>query len=134
MIITLYHFTSLWHYKTIRKEGLFRGDVPTSPYTGKNAVWFTKNPDPTFQNWKQGSVVDKTMVRITVQFNTLTQPTLHKWTKWAKRERINKLWLDSLNNVGGGDHENWYIYFGVIPVQAFTKVEVWNDGRYVSME
>ena len=41
----LYHFTAVEYLDAIMKEGLSRGDVPTSAAAGRNGVWLTTDPD-----------------------------------------------------------------------------------------
>lgn len=118
----LYHYTSNFHIEAIMQNGLSRGDVPITPTgLGENAVWFSTSPEPTEQGWVEGSIVDKTQIRITVNI-PLSHPNLKKWTKYAAK-RLDPEWRSVLNHYGGGTEKQWYIYFGVVPPAQFVSID-----------
>jgi len=118
----LYHFTSLFHLPMVQQFGLSRGDVPITPAGGTNAVWLTTDEQPSNQGWKSGSAVDKSKIRITVDIPD-SDPNLHKWSDYAKREQMDPKWYDALNQTGGGGHDRWYLYEGVIMPAQFVSIE-----------
>ena len=122
----LYHFTSLFHLDVVQEHGLSRGDVPVSPFEGMNAVWLTTNPSKSSQNWKEGSAVDKTKVRITVEIQD-SDPNLHKWSEFAKQEQVPDWWYKALHETGGKGSDEWYIYEGVIPSSSFVSIDQLED-------
>lgn len=122
--ITLYHFTSLLHFgKILADGGLSKGDVPINTTHGYNAVWFTTTNMLGRQSpMLNGSGVDKTEVRITVEF-TLPTPKLYYWKDVASKIGVERQFYRSLDEVGGYSAKKWWLYAGVIPTERFNKVE-----------
>ena len=117
---TLYHFTSRYHLSHILEDGLVRGDVPTSPTGGFNAVWLTRDPKAGVQKWARGSFLDKTEVRLKVTVPDLAK--LKYWPSLAAELGVQPWWYAALDKAGGGGSENWYVYTDVIPPENI-KVE-----------
>lgn len=126
----LYHFTDPSRLESIKKYGIAKGDVPISINGGYNAPWFTSDPNPHNQGWTVGGT--KNHLRLTVDFSDGDE-NLVKWTDIIEQElskihdekekEFRKLWYDSLNEVAGGGHNNWYIYHGVVPKEWIKKVD-----------
>ena len=85
----LYHFTSTFHWPVVQQQGLSRGDVPTSPGGGCNAVWLTTDPNPVSQNWALAGV-DKRAVRITIDISE-SDPKLKSWREYATKKKSKKV-------------------------------------------
>lgn len=116
----LYHFTSLAHWKAIQGVGLTRGDVPTGPTEGFNAVWLTDDLNAGAQGWAAGSIYDKSAVRLTVSVRK--GPKLKHWSKFAKKIGVPQWWYDALDKAGGGNSEHWYIHLSAIPMKNIKDV------------
>lgn len=119
----LYHFTSPLHIDSIRAQGLTRGVVLASirPLGFLPCCqWLTKNPEFQ-QSWclKQYSTLsyDRSAFRITVEIPD-DDPRLFTWHEVTKALPLDVVF--SLNSHG--DHENWYIYRGIVLPKWFTSV------------
>lgn len=119
---TLFHFTAHEYLASIKRDGIWRGDVPTSPGGGFNAPWLTVNNTWAEQDWKDGSTLDKAAVRLTVEVPE-DDPLLVKWSVLAEQEKVTPAWYAALNDAGGGAADSWYVYRGKIPWKWVTKVE-----------
>lgn len=119
--LSLHHFTSHYHYSRILTEGIMRGDVPTSPNTGYNAVWLTSDPDPDHQEWA-GGPLDKTAIRLSVQIMS-DDTSLHHWPLLARKLGVPRWWYDALDQTGGGGSNNWYVYHQPIAPDRLVVVE-----------
>jgi hypothetical protein len=117
----LYHFTSRYHLKGIMSQGLIRGDVPTSPMEGFNAIWLTSDPDAGAQGWSAGTVFNKTEVRLTVSVPDIAK--LKHWPSLAKKLSVDPGWYHALDEAGGGGSDNWYVYMGTIPPENIEAIE-----------
>lgn len=138
----LYHFTSEQHLDSILREGLTRGDVPTSVTDGINGVWFTTSPEPKGQGIMAGGAVssevktlvakttgrtlpegskyaDKTAARIEVVIPSHDR-RLVSWARWG-RKHCELSMFESLNRTGSG-WKMWFIYFGTISTDHFASV------------
>ena len=126
----LYHYTCIEHRDAILREGITRGDVPTSETNGINAVWLTQSQIPEAQKWGTGGIEvltdrtarilgsvrssdqtflragdtvefpNKTAVRFTVKIPPGDRHLKH-WPRWA-RKRLAASLYDSLDKSGGG--------------------------------
>lgn len=148
----LYHFTCWEHLPAILKEGLTRGDVPTSATEGVTAVWLTTDETPLGHGLSDGGqlpreeveelyrmgkvpspdviveTADKTEIRIAVEISSLSS-RLKKWDKWAKK-RLDPHWLNTLHQADGEAFETWWLHFGTIPPNKFAAVEVRGPNGY----
>lgn len=119
-----YHFTAIERLPGVGRAGILKGDVPITPGGGYNAPWLTT--DPSFgeaQRWSQGSFQDKQRIRLTVRIPESHQELLRKWTVLAKEKGMDPHWYEALNKAGGGTHDSWYVYHGVIPPEWITRIE-----------
>lgn len=123
----LYHFTSEFHLPGITQNGLIRGDVPTSPTGGFNAVWLTRNHKAANQGWDKGSGINKTGVLLQVDIDE-SDKNLIKWTDALKIYNVEPWWAEALNKTGGNGQDDWYIYTGLIPPDKIKKVKTKNPG------
>src|SRR4051812_37978511 len=121
----LYHFTSLYALPSIQREGLTKGEVPVSENERATGPNLTGSGNPFSQHWREGSVVNKAMVRITVELDQ-ADTRLKNWRNqvWRGGNDARKL----LDPYGQGKF--WWIYFGIIPTSAFRKVELLDGGGY----
>ena len=121
-IIRLYHYTSMWHLPYIISDGaLSRGNVPTTHATGFNAVWFTTDDAPKHGDHGLFSAVDKTGVRIAVDFDFDTEDRLVKWSDFAA-ECVTPQWARSLDETGGGKAHTWYFYRGTVFLDRAVEI------------
>jgi hypothetical protein len=120
--LTLYHFTSTTHLPFILKEGLTKGDVPVSPFTGFNGVWFTTCRTIDSQAGMLRCGVDKTQVRITAEIAE-SNKNLVKWSVLATVLNIDRDWYRILDKTGGYGSNTWYVYTDVLSPDMFKKVE-----------
>jgi hypothetical protein len=122
----LYHFTSrpYWHF--IKTEGITRGEVPITPEKILNWPNLTSNPDPFVQAWAgskaAGCAMNKRAVRITVELPAQDE-NLMSWRELATRCGIERWWYRKLDEAGGWQAKNWWIYRGVIRPEWFSDVE-----------
>lgn len=90
-VLTFYHFTRGGTLARIvnQNDGLKKGDVPTTPESGFNAVWLTSDPNPENFICRGFPEIEKEkkQVRITVQVPT-NDPNLRKWRDVAKDYKI----------------------------------------------
>ncbi|MAH49978.1 hypothetical protein CMI37_29435 [Candidatus Pacearchaeota archaeon] len=116
----LYHFTRQGYVDSILREGITRGDVPTSPMGGYQAPWLTDDPNAGKQGWVQGG--DKTQMRLTVDIPDTWEDSegqtyspldyLWRWRDLAEVEDVEVWWFESLDEAAGGGSEHWYVYKG----------------------
>jgi hypothetical protein len=118
----LYHFTSDVFLPSIRKAGIWRGDVPTSSDGGFNAPWLTSDPEWSDQDWANDSILDKSKVRLTVDVPA-TDPNLHRWSTLARAEGVDPEWYNALDEAGGGGSAAWFVYRGNIPRHWVTAID-----------
>ena len=117
-----YHFTSEERVESIRKSGIIKGDVPTTPTEGFNTPWLTNDGTWASQGWGRGSTFDKSSVRITVEVPT-DDGKLEYWPDLAENEKVSESWYNTLDEAAGGGSENWYVYRGKIPSDWITNIE-----------
>jgi hypothetical protein len=138
----LYHFTGHHHIDAIRREGLSKGDVPTSLNEGVNGVWFTSSPEPGghgipekthdftpaesaeyFQKTglRLKGTIGKCDVRITVVIPS-TDRALVPWSKWG-RKHCDPHAFQTLNRLGAA-WRTWFIYWRAIEPARFRAVDV----------
>lgn len=140
----LYHHTAEEHLDQILREGLTKGDVPTSQTEGVNGVWFTTSASPEGHGLLGGRLMsdderefyrrlrgflpppgarypNKKAVRITVMIPS-TDRRLVPWSKWG-RKHCEPQFFKALNECGPM-HKSWFIYFGAIDPSRFTSVHV----------
>lgn len=125
--MNLYHFTSLAHLVGIIADGMLsKGEIPVSPTKVDNGVWATTQAEPAPQAWSQGSVVDKTEVRIKI----LHPDKFVQWPLLARKLKVQKNWYEALDNAGAGASKHWWIQ--ILPVQLETcSIEVRQGSQYV---
>jgi hypothetical protein len=124
----LYHFTCRpwWHF--IKTEGITRGEVPLSFRDVLQHPNLTSNPDPSAQRWGCNSGLNKTAVRITVEIPT-GDINLISWRDLATRHKVDRRWYRALDEGGGWEARNWWIYQGVVRPEWFTDVEFFDGGK-----
>ncbi len=64
---------------------------------------------------------NKRAFRITMKIPS-SDRALVSWPKWA-RKRLEKQWYEALSESGGRKDGTWYLYFGTIPPDRFTKID-----------
>ncbi len=140
----LYHFTAPEYIEQIKAEGLTRGDVPTSPTEGINAVWLTRDRSPDGHGLSDGHVLtdqerdimetikgqrlsenvrfpNKRAYRIAIKIPRGDRALVF-WPKWA-RKKLDADWYAALSRAGGRKDRTWYLYFGTIPPDWFTSID-----------
>lgn len=111
----LYHYTSMEALWAIARHGLTRGDVPTSPTTGFNAVWLTDDPNGA----GHGLAPKKRVLRFEVDL-PLDDPNLVKWSNWAQANGVERKWYQTLDRAGGWKAKSWWLYLKAIPATSLT--------------
>lgn len=87
----------------------------------KPVVWLTDS-DSIEGHGLEGSVYDKTAVKITV----LKKPHMKYWRTWSKQNHINKEWAKQL--VKGRRDSTWFVSEEIIPLTDIIKIENRLDG------
>ena len=123
---TLYHFTSDSFLPSIKRDGIWRGDVPTSSEGGFNAPWLTSDGSWPDQGWAADSPIDKSQVRLTLQVPD-EDPKLVLWSTLAREEGVDPVWYNALDQAGGGGSAAWSVYRGRIPWSWVTQTELRPD-------
>jgi hypothetical protein len=127
-IRTLYHFTSRVHLGSIMRNG----EITTTEsnlsmsqaHVGPDVVWLTSDPEsPRNSEWWQGSFLDKTRIRITVEV-----PDAIRWDDWVAFHKIDKLWRSALMSVGGSP--TWYVVERPVLKDEWVTVEEKTDEGY----
>jgi hypothetical protein len=131
----LYHFTdrAAWHF--IKSEGITRGEVPLSATDVLQHPNLTSNPVPMSQRWAcvGQTATNKTAVRIAVEIPPGDDRVM-SWRDFATRSRVDRRWYRVLDEVGGWEARNWWIYLGIVPPEWFTDVEFLDDGKITAFE
>jgi hypothetical protein len=131
----LYHFTCRpwWHF--IRQDGINRGDTPTSMTEGKNLPNLTSNPDPLAQAWSGPGegFLNKTAVRIAVRV-PLGDDLLIPYREFADLHGMDRRTYRLLDEAGGWEAKNWWVYRGVVPPEWFVDVEFLDGDRIGDLE
>lgn len=92
----LYHFTSLPPLVSIlADEALTKGEIPVTPIRTLNGVWATETAQPGAQKWAQGSLVDKTQVRIVLS----SEKGFERWVELAPSLGVSDGWFDALDRA-----------------------------------
>jgi hypothetical protein len=149
-----YHFTAKEYVPSILATGLTKGDVPTGLTTGKNAVWLTTTSDPEGNGLYVGGMMtdedriihhrlfgvmpppgarypNKLAVRITID-EVPDSSLLRRWKRWGPANCTPDM-LDRLHRANGANHRTWWLYFGTIPPESFSSVELWKDGEWLTV-
>lgn len=131
----LYHYTSTLHVPFIRNTGDLRyGDIPLreSPNYGESghAVWLTTKDYAT--NGEHGiysPIGDKTEVRFTIDIPE-DDPRLFRWSEYAKLNHVKKSWYATLDEIGGGLSNTWWLFVRPIPVDGL-EVAIKKNHQYL---
>jgi hypothetical protein len=153
----LYHYTCVEYLSGIATTGLRTGDVPTSPTTGVNAVWFTTDLNPQRHGLSTGGRLtaaerkayaiafgkqphaeaewpDKTKVRLSADISE-DDLALRSWRSWAIENGVTRQWRRHLDKAAGGGSDTWWLYFWTISAdrlaafdtQLNQPIEGWPD-------
>lgn len=120
--MTLYHFTSRYHWKVIERAAvILPGDSnlsPVDPTVGPAVVWLTDTPTTDLGHGLGGSAVDKTEVRIEVDVPAI------RWLDWSPAASMDQRWRDIIIKTGGGMDaaEHWWVW--PAPIRASRWVDV----------
>ncbi len=130
----LYHYTSMLHVSPIRNSGeLSQGDIPLrqSLNYGESghAVWLTtRDFARRNQHGLISPVCDKSEIRFTIELPG-RDPKLFKWSEYAKLKRVSKKWYDTLDEVGCGLSDTWWLYLEPISIEGL-EVAIKRNGKY----
>jgi hypothetical protein len=123
MGIPLYHFTSAFHLPAILESGYLKTVESNVSFkrehAGPDVVWLTTSPTPEAGNGLQGSAVDKSEIRFTVEVD---KRSVHKWREWAKARGSSPDAMAILARAGGSN--SWRVV--AAPIRAESWVEVRN--------
>jgi hypothetical protein len=108
----LYHYTSAsWHWPQILAAGYLKTvDSNVSmreEHAAPDVVWFTDQPDlqTSHPGWADGTPVDKTEVRITVELDDAVP-----WVEFARSYGADPTWIAALDAASAGDHKgHWWV-------------------------
>lgn len=131
-----YHFTSEVHLRKILQLGkILPGESnvgspsdamePHGDHLGPDVVWLLDEPerpvpkrgDPR-NHGLFGHVVDKTVIRITVDVKAIP------WTSWAAGEHMNPLWRTMFIQAGGGEDAARHWYVVPAPIRSLRWVAI----------
>lgn len=124
-IMLLYHFTCRLWLPDIMRQGLDRGELPVDLHKFKpadvQAVNLTSNPDPisNFRVWGQGCGMDKTRIRISVEW---PETELVTFRQVREKCQTPEKWLKQLAPYE--ERRKWFYVFGVVPSTAFAAVAI----------
>ncbi|WP_427129319.1 hypothetical protein [Pseudarthrobacter sp. S9] len=117
----LYHFTSTTHLPRILESGYLKtveSNVSLKrEHAGPDVVWLTTKTSADGGHGLQGSAVDKTAIRFTVD---LDKRAVHKWKEWAKRQGSNEQVMDTLSRAGGS--ASWRLTTSQVPLEQWVEV------------
>lgn len=130
----LYHYTSTVHISPIRNSGkLSRGDIALrqSLNYGESgcAVWLTTQDFAReYEHGLFSAAGDKTEVRFTIEL-PVSDPKLVKWSEYAKFKRVDKKSYDTLDEIGCGLSDTWWLYLKQISIEGL-EVAIKRNGKY----
>jgi hypothetical protein len=125
----LYHFTAAHLIDRIKKEGITLGGIPLSlpphPRVEWGYQWLTSNPDFK-QAWCDPEYktlpYNRNDYRITVSIPKTSHDTLIRWIPlWERLQKYIPI-IKHLNDYG--DPENWYVFYGRIPMGWFREITI----------
>lgn len=115
----LYHYTSTFHLPQIFQSKFLKlteSNLRLDKTMYKPVVWLTTVLEPTGQGL-EGSIVDKTEVRITVEH----KEKYKYWKVWSRKNKIPKIWADSLER--NQKPETWWVSTEEIPFEDIIMIE-----------
>lgn len=124
--IRLYHFTAYCWWEIIRHEGITRGEVQTSLLSVAQYPNLTSDPDADSQVWCEASLLNKTAIRIAIDFDA-DDPLLVPFAAMTKQIGMDPDWHLALDRQGGHRAKNWWIYKGPIRPNRFAFVQACCD-------
>ena len=129
----LYHFTcrAWWHF--IQTEGITKGEAPITWTKTENHPNLTSNPDPFSQLWQGQFGIRKNTVRISVNISE-NDPNLISWRDFAKSRGMDRNIYRQLDEAGGWEARNWWVYLAFLPPDRFLAVDFFDDGRMTPKE
>lgn len=117
----LYHFTSATNIQAILDSGYLKtveSNISLKrEHAGPDVVWLTTSPSANAGHGLQGSLVDKTEIRVTVEVDSRS---VHKWREWARARGSNEATISALTRSGGSG--SWRVVMTRIPAERWTEV------------
>jgi hypothetical protein len=121
----IFHFTNQINLPEILRDGIDRGEVPISPTDIRQAPNLTSSPNARAQAWAVDSnITDKTKMRLTVRIPGKDE-RLETWLSISRRLRSPTWWQRRLDPTGQAKF--WFVFWGTIPPEWITVVEIRND-------
>ncbi len=143
-----YHYTSRAALESIQREGLTRGEAPYSATRWATAVNLTTDSEPSGHgldlggyivteehsramarngiNVPAGTVfVNKREARIKLKLPS-SDSKLKRWKSWS-RKNCDPGYAEGLEQSAGATPKKaktWWLYFGVIPPEAFLEIDI----------
>lgn len=117
----LYHFTSVAHLQRILESGYLKTVESNVSFkrehAGPDVVWLTTSQTADAGHGLQGSSVDKTAIRFTVEVD---KRSVHKWKEWAKARGSSQETMAILARSGGS--ASWRVVTAPIPLENWVEV------------
>ena len=130
----LYHFTCRAWFHFIETQGITKGEAPISLTEVEQHPNLTSNPDPFSQPWQSANKENrKNAVRITVEIDD-NDPLLISWKQFAISRKMDKKTYRKLDEKGGWQARNWWIYLGIVTTDKFLSVDYFDDGKLSPIE
>jgi len=133
----IYHFCSRYHLPSILREGITKGYVLINIeklLLISGYQWLTINDDFNNQTWSIPTTLpyDRTEFRLTLNIPAQQKKTnLVRWDQISSKLSTDET-IKSLNT--NRDHENWYLYRGLIPSKWIRSVATKNKSLESSMK
>jgi len=108
--VRLYHFTSVLHWPRIANSGVLAGGEANLDMfranVGPAVIWLLDTPTVDFPHGLEGSIVDKTRIRFTIDTSLAI-----KWTDWRDAALMEPSWRQALIDTAGGESaaDHWYV-------------------------
>ena len=125
--VRLYHYTSERHLRRILSAGYLKTVESNISFkrehAGPDVVWLTTDETAERGLGLQGSNVDKTEIRFTVE---LDRRAVHKWFSWAKARGSSQQAMDVMAKGGGAG--SWRVVERPIPSSEWVEVRNMRTG------
>ena len=124
----LFHYTCTAHLQAILNSSFIKTTESNikEDGSGTRVVWLTSNYRPPLSSWEQGSIVDKSEIRITV---AISQKEIHHWPTWSRKQGISERWYSALASVG--NPQEWYVVERPLYSEDIVKIQNTKTGKVI---